>query len=88
MALAATVFFMLIQTSSEPGVAFNNTSAMPAAHTFQITRVDGFGSLDGCNIVAQEVVKNQMVSTKAVTRYTKADCYPFIELQEPANGEE
>jgi hypothetical protein len=88
--LKAAVFFMLIQTSTEPGTAFQNQTMAPPAATFGVTRVDGFASLDACNIVAKDVVKNQMASTGMVKRYTKADCYPFLELDESedANVEE
>lgn len=80
--LKAAVFFMLIQNSTEPGDAFKNMQMSAPAASFQTTRVDGFSSLDACNIVAKDVVKNQMASTSMVKRYTKADCYPFLESDE------
>lgn len=80
--LKATVFFMLVQTSTEPGVEFDNALREPPAATFNITRVDGFASLDACTIVAKDVIKNQMASTQLVKRFTKADCYPFLEMDE------
>lgn len=80
--LKAAVFFMLIQTSTEPGDSFQNLIMQPPASTFAVTRVDGFGSLDACNIVAKDVIKNQMASTSMVKRFTKADCYPFLELED------
>lgn len=84
-ALAASVFFMLVQNSAEPGPAFVNTQMMPPAATYSTMKIDGFSSLDACNIAAEGVIKNQMASTKLVTRYTKADCYPYLELQDASN---
>lgn len=84
--LKAAVFFMLIQTSTEPGDAFKNAVVVPPPATFGVVRVDGFSSLDACNIVAKDVIKNQMASTLHVKRFTKADCYPFLELDDADEG--